>query len=267
MTFTTTPLSTIISGLFSSDTPYQIFEQDGVRTPTYTIGVAILWLPFYLVADLWSRIDPRLPADGMSQPYQWMVLLAGLFWLGIGLYSLLRFLGGYLRQTTVRVVIGLLVLATNLFYYAAVEPGMPHVYLFALCPPVVAAGGAGPFPRPWRGVAGPHPGCHGPVPAIRGHRPGPGDRVPGMTCGGWREDYLLRTNWKMFGLAVLSGLVIIFPQMVLWKMTTGHWVYKYVCCIRAHLSPHPSASPGRVVPAIEKGGWYTPRSCCSPWPG
>ncbi|MEZ5031774.1 MAG: hypothetical protein R2787_10275 [Saprospiraceae bacterium] len=211
-----------------SDTPYQIFEQDGVRTPTYTIGVAILWLPFYLVADLWSRIDPRFPADGMSQPYQWMVLLAGLFWLGIGLYSLLRFLGGYLRQTTVRVVIGLLALATNLFYYAAVEPGMPHVYLFALYAlllwqlEVLVRS-----PRPWRGVL---LGLTLGVMALC--RPSEAIALVlvigflWMTCGGWRGALaFLRTNWKMFGLAVLSGLVIISPQMALWKMTTGHWVY------------------------------------------
>ena len=244
-----------------SDTPYQIFEQDGVRTPTYTIGVAILWLPFYLVADLWSRIDPRFPADGMSQPYQWMVLLAGLFWLGIGLYSLLRFLGGYLRQTTVRVVISLLVLATNLFYYAAVEPGMPHVYLFALYAlllwqlEVLVRS-----PRPWRGVL---LGLTLGVMALC--RPSEAIALVlvigflWMTCGGWRGGLaFLRTNWKMFGLAVLSGLVIIFPQMVLWKMTTGHWVYNtYAAYGHTFHLTHPHLLDGLFS---YRKGWlvYTP---------
>ena len=211
-----------------SDTAYQIFEKDGQKTPTYTMGVAILWLPFYAIADIWASVDPRFPADGLSQPYQWMVILAGLTWLALGLFWLHAFLGRYLQPRTVLITLSILVLGTNLFYYTTVQPGMPHVYLFALY--------AGLLLLLERLYASPTWGkgvllgfCLAVMALCR-----PSEALAVILVAGflWQKagnltalGKWIRLHWPVLGVAVLAGLVTIFPQMLIWKWTTGQWIY------------------------------------------
>jgi hypothetical protein len=41
----------------------------GRRVNYGTIGAAILWLPFYTVADVWTRVRGTADADGLTRPY------------------------------------------------------------------------------------------------------------------------------------------------------------------------------------------------------
>ncbi len=211
-----------------SDGPYQITRLEGVITPTYTMGLAILWLPFYLVADAWAQVDPRFPADGISQPYQWMVILAGFLFLALGLYWLALFLRPYLSVSTIIIVLAGITLGTNLFYYAAVEPGMPHVYLFALYAGLLLLmERMVEKPSFLRGV------LVGAILAIMALcRPTEALAallIPGflvMRFGNFTAaiDHV-RSNLLMYGAAVITGLICLLPQLFLWKSTTGQWIY------------------------------------------
>jgi hypothetical protein len=56
-----------------SGTFYQAYKlENGNRTPNYTIGFAILFLPFFLMGHLAALITGA-PADGWSEPYQFAV--------------------------------------------------------------------------------------------------------------------------------------------------------------------------------------------------
>ncbi|MBL7909711.1 MAG: glycosyltransferase family 39 protein [Bacteroidia bacterium] len=108
-----------------------------IETPTgtinvHTIGVAILIAPFFFAALLFSKIF-GFAVDGFSLPFQMGVYFAGIFYCTVGLI----FIKKLLLQLNVKAnyVVALLFLTcfgTHLFSYTVNEPGMPHVYAFAL---------------------------------------------------------------------------------------------------------------------------------------
>lgn len=211
-----------------SDGPYQISRHDGIVTPTYTMGLAMLWLPFYGLADLWARADDRFPADGLSNPYQWMIALGGLLALVAGLTLLGLFLLSYLPVPVVAVVLATLGLGTNLFHYAVQEPGMPHVWLFALYGGLLLLlDRMVPAPSRWQGV------LLGALLAIMALvRPTEALAallLPALIVqrsGGWRGglDHL-RRHGSVYALALGTGILLLLPQLLLWKATTGQWVF------------------------------------------
>ena len=111
---------------------YQLMETGvGRRIPVYTNGMALVWAPFYLVAEGIASVT-ACQRDGMSAPYQWSILLASLC---IGLMALLllrRLLLRYVQDRVVACTLLILLFGTNYLHYLAFDPGMPHSYLLAM---------------------------------------------------------------------------------------------------------------------------------------
>ena len=107
------------------------------KTPEGTVnryfsGTAILQAPFFLVARVWANLS-AYPDDGYSKPFPLMITVAGLFYLWLGLWCLNRFLESFDIDEWVRfIVILAFAFGTHLFNYSIVNPGMSHVYSFAL---------------------------------------------------------------------------------------------------------------------------------------
>lgn len=110
----------------------QTFLEDetvtGLRPNYGTVGSAILWSPFYLVADAGVRLarlfGSEVPADGFSQPYLTAVTWAsaGYGWLALMLaVAIARRLGA--SGTLAAILVGL---GTPLVFYMYVAPGMAH---------------------------------------------------------------------------------------------------------------------------------------------
>jgi len=78
----------------------------GYHAPKMTMGLALLWTPFFSVAHLVASVGVA-PATGYTTPYAVGIFLAALFYLFLGLWF-------------------------NLMYYVVSEPGMSHVYSFFL---------------------------------------------------------------------------------------------------------------------------------------
>ncbi|HOW32420.1 MAG TPA: hypothetical protein PLP88_12720, partial [Bacteroidales bacterium] len=98
----------------------------------YFPGLAILWLPFFLIAHFIALVF-GFSADGYSAPYQLLIALSALFYLCCGLLLLRKFLTKYTNNETIAAWVTLLTgLATNLIYYTLVEGSMVHVYNFFL---------------------------------------------------------------------------------------------------------------------------------------
>lgn len=98
----------------------------------YTYPVALLQMPFFLVADLVAASDNSTPRDGRSWPYVLSILVAGAFYLGLGIFILSRLLSKWFRFSVVLITLLCIFLGTNLFYYSSFEPGVSHVYSFFL---------------------------------------------------------------------------------------------------------------------------------------
>ncbi len=104
----------------------------GKLNTKYNCGVAILISPFFLTADLASRIF-HLPREGGLAPlYQKMIDVAAIFYLVIGLWLLKRFLQYYMKEMPAYFTLALLYLGTNILYYVTTEPLMSHIFSFFL---------------------------------------------------------------------------------------------------------------------------------------
>ncbi len=97
----------------------------------YFSGVSLLWIPFFLLAHAGSLIQGN--ADGYSILYQWAIALAAIFYLGLGLFFLLKLLATYgVSGKFAGVVAVMLVLGTNLSYFMVFDASYTHVYSFAM---------------------------------------------------------------------------------------------------------------------------------------
>jgi len=95
-------------------------------------GLALLWLPFFLLAHLFSSVL-GFESDGYSLIYQYAIALATLFYLWAGCRLLLRLVRKYTSSSVIAsFIVFTIALGTNIMYYAIVEPSMAHIYSFAV---------------------------------------------------------------------------------------------------------------------------------------
>ncbi len=198
----------------------------GVSYSPYAVGPAVAWFPFYvlthavlLVAGLLH--DLPWPADGLSLPYQYSARWGTAFWLLLSLHVLHREMAGRFSATATR--LGLLgtVAATPAAYYASVGLTMAHGLAAA-----------------WACV------CFvGALTVLRSGR-----TRDWVWCGG-ALGLLMMTRWQAVAFAflplmvalkrifedrrefkraspgLLAGLVAFSPQMLMWKLQYGVWVW------------------------------------------
>lgn len=101
----------------------------GRRVNYATMGSAVLWLPFYAVADLFTRVTGRAEADGFSAPYISAVAYGSAFYGFLAVLLSIRaarlLLGHETRGSSL--LAGLAVwIGTPLLFYMYVAPGFAH---------------------------------------------------------------------------------------------------------------------------------------------
>lgn len=107
------------------------FQEDGRPVMKYTAGMAILYTPGFLAGHLIARAT-GYPADGFSQPYQFMLLFTSILYAFLGLLFLRKILLRYYEDWLVALTLLIIGLGTNYYYYVVDEGAMPHIHLFAL---------------------------------------------------------------------------------------------------------------------------------------
>ncbi len=229
---------------------------DGRQVLKMSMGVAILILPFFFLAHLIALVT-SLPADGYSAIYQFSVLTAAVFYLLAGLLFLRKALLRFFNDRVIAIVVIAVVLGTNLFNYSAAEPGMSHVYSFFLF------NGFLYFMLQWFEM----PSWKnsflfalftGMIVLIRPvnvlilvlpllYRNGKGFR--GYLNWLWEQ------RMKILFMAFWAFLVLL-PQMIYWKYSTGHWVFYSYLDERFYFN-HPHIIDGLFS---YRKGWfvYTP---------
>jgi len=202
------------------------WPETGRWLDSHPIGVAVLMLPFFLVAhglSWWSN----LPRDGFSLYYQYIVGLAGLAYAVAGLMVLRRLL---LRHFTEPVVLATLVsmtFGTNLFHYAVYDSTYSHVFSFCLVALLLllvelwweAA-------TVWRSVALAVVAAL--IILVRHTNVVFLAFVPLYGIRRWSDvrsnlNRLQQRRGAILGMLVV-GLVCLSPQLILYKWTTGHWI-------------------------------------------
>jgi hypothetical protein len=221
-----------------------------------TMGLAVLWLPFFLPAHL---LAPLAGASdlGYSWPYSLSIFVAALFYLFIGLIFLRKILLNYFPDWITAITLIVVVAATNLMYYVISEPGLSHVYSFSLItvflfttlkwinkpsiPVSILLGilaGLIVLIRPVNGLVLIFPALIG-VRSFSGllHR--------------------VAKNWKLIAIAICSAFLMVVPQMIYWKLQTGHFLFNSYMESGKFYFLHPEIISGLI--GFRKG-WliYTP---------
>lgn len=97
----------------------------------YPVGLAILYLPFFLLAHfiaLWYGF----PMDGFSPAYHFTMLACGIFYSLLGLYYVRKILLRFFPDWKTALILFFLVFATNYIYKAIFKGIAPHNMLFAV---------------------------------------------------------------------------------------------------------------------------------------
>ncbi|MEO5644977.1 MAG: hypothetical protein ABIQ40_14405 [Bacteroidia bacterium] len=121
-----------LNSTYQKDRPfYQTWQgQKNRLVNVYPVGFAIFNLPFFCAGHLYAKVF-GFPADGLSSPYQWSMIFSALFYGILGLWFLRKMLIRFFSDKLTAVLLLLIALGTNLYYYATYECMLPHIYLFA----------------------------------------------------------------------------------------------------------------------------------------
>lgn len=116
--------------------PYRLTETGHVPNP-YSVGPALLWAPFFLFAHgltmVLAAFGVALAPDGYSALYQLAIGFGSVAYGMAGLALIYTMLLRFFQRNEALVATGLIALATNVFYYLAVQPVMSHAMsLFAV---------------------------------------------------------------------------------------------------------------------------------------
>lgn len=93
----------------------------------YSIGTAIMWLPFFAVAHV-AAIALGLTADGFSTVYNAAIAIAGAFYASLACVMLCMLFAKYFSKKLSIFTTLLLLLGTNLLNYAVFDGCFTHVY-------------------------------------------------------------------------------------------------------------------------------------------
>jgi len=202
----------------SSVTVWTQTSPSGMPTLKMTMGVAVMTTPFFIMAHLLSDIF-GFESNGYSAIYQIFLLFAAIFYLFAGLFFLRKTLLQFFSEMATSLVLAIIVLATNLFYYTSVEPGMSHVFSFFLF-----AWGLWLMNRwfetpGWQysvflGLAA------GLIILVR-----PSNGVVFLVPVLFSMGRIKSIQWKYLPLILLVMFLILIPQLAYWKFSTGKWIY------------------------------------------
>jgi len=221
----------------------------------FTCGVAILELPFFLVAHGVSELL-EMENPGYNPAYYHTVLFAAIFYVFIGLYYLYKSLRRFFNKEASLLTALLAFLATNLFFYTVMQPGVSHAYSFFLLSlyiyfvpgfyekPGVRSSLLLILPlalavliRPTNILAGFYFLFYG-LSSFR-------ELGPRLT--------MLAHRWYLLLFMAFVSFLVFIPQMAYWHKVTGKWfVYSYTDSRFTNaLSPQ-----FRTVLIGARGGWY-----------
>jgi hypothetical protein len=191
----------------------------------HPIGTAVLIAPFFLVADLLSRWS-NLPRDGFSLYYQHGAGLAGLAYFLLGLAILRRTLREQFSDGVVLATLVCITWGTNLFHYGVFDSVFSHAYAFFLVCLFVSLVERW-WDRPTLGLSLAIGGVAALNVLVRHTNAIFALSLPLYGIVGWRDVGArvgeLRDRWRMLAIAAAAGIVVLVPQLVLYKWITGAW--------------------------------------------
>lgn len=110
---------------------FTIDESVSLYPNSYTTGVAIMQVPFFLCAHLIAILTNMWPADGISWPYQVSVFIAQVFYACLGLAFTYKLLQKYYDKNIALFATTSIAFATGLIFYSAFGGSFSHAFSFS----------------------------------------------------------------------------------------------------------------------------------------
>ncbi len=133
--------SAVIDGDLDLANEYEYFSERypyiGVRTDAktgkvvnpYTIGTAILWAPFFLLAHATTLLLGR-PPDGYTSLYPVLTMLGSAFYAAAGVMLTIRIASQWVGGRFAVWGVVVFFLSSHVFFYAYLQPSMAHAASF-----------------------------------------------------------------------------------------------------------------------------------------
>jgi len=192
------------------------------------IGSAVLMFPFFLLGHLLAPLTGSA-MDGFSIVYQFSILAAGVFYLLAGLFLLFKILIRYFSSKIVTLTLLSLFFGTNLLAYSAIGSSMSHIYSFFLICCLIYLTPLW-YDKPSWGNTLSLGLVAGLIPLIRNPNLILLAFLPLYGISDWaglrgRISFLWQNKNKVLLLGIVAFLVFS-PQMIIWKIATGHFLVK-----------------------------------------
>lgn len=107
-------------------------EETGQYVDKYTMGVAVLQMPFFLLAHVLCCLFAPAQADGFSLLYQWANVASGCTYYFLGSAAISRLIRKYTDERSAFRSVLLITFGTGLFHYITMDGSYSHVYSYAL---------------------------------------------------------------------------------------------------------------------------------------
>lgn len=212
---------------FYADKYWPLKTQDGKEVVKMTMGLAFLYMPFFIVGHSIALIG-GFPADGYSLPYLILLQISAMFYIIFGLIILRGILIRWFRPRVVGFVLIATFIGTNMLHYSTLEATMSHVYsffLYSLFFLLTVKFWELPKVKYWTFLGL----LTGLITLVR-----PTNGIVLLFFLLWgissfqiikeRFSFLFR-NWKFLAFTVLLVIIVWLPQILYWKSATGHWLY------------------------------------------
>lgn len=212
----------------------------GHRRTIFSVGPALLWLPFYAAGDIVARRQGDLQ-DGYAPAHVRAACLGSLFYGVLGLLLLHRVLANVVPRATATITVLLLQYATFLYWYVVHEPVMSHAGSFFCAALVLWVWWPGR-----RGLSTPRACVTGaliglaatvrwqnavllllPAASLLAGPDGLGAWWPGARAALGTTSARVRAAWRVAwrGAAVLLAFVLgVAPQLLAWKAVFGSYL-------------------------------------------
>lgn len=106
-------------------------SEKGFHMNQYTVGVALMELPFFVLAHGYEFVR-GFPLNGYSTNYHYAIKLCAFVYSLIGLLFTFLVLIRFVSKDVARITVSLLLIGTNLFWFTFHQAGMAHIPIFML---------------------------------------------------------------------------------------------------------------------------------------